>query len=128
ARDLLGSLDDRGATLDGGGAGGGALGVELGATLGGTLAEPVEARTQAGEVADRGGLCEVLREACDRLVDLLDREVGGTEPGLEERDLRLDLEETTHVESHGLLGAHAGELADGTFGLALADIDGAVLV
>src|SRR5690606_29920137 len=126
--DLLRGLDDLGTRRERGGLGGGALRLELAAALRRGTAQRVDPRPQPVEVAHRGRLRGLLREARERLVDLLDGQVRAREAGLEERDLRLQVEVAAHVQRERLLGADAGELADGALARLLADVDGAVLV
>src|SRR5690606_18193652 len=84
--------------------------------------------TQGLQVADGGRLRELLAQVLQGGVDLLDREVRGTEARLEERDLRVEVRVPAHVERQGLVGGGAWVLADGALVLALADVHRAVVV
>src|SRR5690606_33325105 len=97
--DRLGLLDDRGARDDGFLLRGRAGGLDRGAALGGDLAQPLEPGTQPREVTDGRGLGGLLGELLERLVDLLDRQVGRAEPRLEKADLGVEVEEAAHVEA-----------------------------
>src|SRR5690606_8037723 len=120
--DLLRCLDDRGAGRDGLCLRRGAGRLEGGAPLGRAAAQRLDAGAQAVQVADSGRLRRLLAELLERLVDLAHRQVGALQTGLEQADLRREVQVPAHVQRQGLRRADAGELADDALARRLTDV------
>src|SRR5699024_623189 len=99
---------------------------QLGLAFRSALPQGLEAGAQTVEVTDRGRLGQALGEALDGLVDLVAAELG--QACLEQRDLRLELEEAPDVEAQRLSALRAGVLADAALTGSLANPHGAVRV
>ena len=83
-----------------------------GTTLGGATAQRLDPGPEAVQVADGGRLGGLLAELLERLVDLAHREVRAVQAGLEQADLRAQLQVPAHVERQRLLGGDTREPPD----------------